>query len=1088
MTLRLTLFGPFQLCVAEDPPLHFRTNKIRALLAYLVAENGRSHTRHTLATLLWPEVTERRARQNLSQAIHRLCKTVDTSVSGLSKTHLQITRQTITVLPNSNIFCDVTAFSKRIAETHTHSHTKIRDCTTCLEKLRQAVDLYQGEFLAGFHLRDSAPFEEWLMLKREQYHSEALRALKILIQVEQAQENHTHVEQYARRLLAIEPWNEMGWQNLMLSLANQGYRSQALVQFEACQAQLWETLGVEVGGETVRIAEQIRDCAYESDGDTAQPVVSSFTPDEDFEPETAVSPTSPSHLHNLPRQMTPFFNRDDEQEKLVASLQNPQHRWVTIVGEGGVGKTRLAIEVASHLVDAFADGVWFVPLAGIQAEGEAAIQEKLVMAIANAVGFQFRGSERLQVQLIRYLSNRQALLILDNFEHLLEGGDIVKTLLERSHGLTFLCTSREPLQYQCENVLPLRGLMTPAMTPFPAAFLRDIDGWESYPSLQLFVSTAERVTFSQPELSASTLHTMSNICHWVGGNPLGIELAASWLRHMTLEEVWESLKASHHFLSTRMRDVPYRHRSIHRVFEQSWSLLNQQEQQALLRLSVFQSGFTAEAAKQVGQLSPLQLSQLVQYSLVKRTASGRYILHEVLRQFCAEQWSESERHSAQYDHMVYYLDFLARQEAVLQGTHPQEVAEQIDHDLDNIRLAWGVLLRCQEYHRLLQDIMPLSSYFQLRGYSREAKSFFQAALHSINRATNQVSVEIVALVIRELCRFQIMLAEYQTGIQMAETAVSLAQQCGDTVTEGAACIFHAEALWRQGSYQEAQDQLDKAKPIIANQMQAPLAGSFYFHQGVVFDLRGEPQEALQALRQAAQIWQLLGNRRAQATTLNSLGLVAYHQHQLTEAYHTIWQANQIQHELGNLLGQMVTAENLSLVAIHQRQFEEAETLLKDVQVLAAHTANPLSEARSFKGLGWIALERAQPQQACLLLEKSLDLFQEAGLINEQAEVWCLLGAAHLQHDAVAEAQRCLNVGLMLAQEVQNSYTECLAQLILAELYQHQAEPTLQALAACTALDLATQLQNTEFIQKAVLLKPQTEDKFFVESCAEKVFA
>ncbi|MEM7119003.1 MAG: BTAD domain-containing putative transcriptional regulator [Chloroflexota bacterium] len=244
MKIRLTLFGTFQLQVNGHPPLTLRTNKMRALLAYLAMENGRSHHRSTLAALLWPEFPEKQARRNLTQTLYRLRKVVDNVEQELSGRYLHISQQTVVVPPDDNLFCDAVAFEQRLASVAAHQHSHIEHCSTCLARLEKAVVLYQGEFLAGLHLTDSVQFTEWVTFTRERLQQKRVSAFETLLTIYTKQGDQTKREQYARQLVAIEPWLDSGWQHLLPAMAALGKRNEALELYENHRQALLNELGV----------------------------------------------------------------------------------------------------------------------------------------------------------------------------------------------------------------------------------------------------------------------------------------------------------------------------------------------------------------------------------------------------------------------------------------------------------------------------------------------------------------------------------------------------------------------------------------------------------------------------------------------------------------------------------------------------------------------------------------------------------------------------------------------------------------------------------------------------------------------------
>ena len=360
---------------------------------------------------------------------------------------------------------------------------------------------------------------------------------------------------------------------------------------------------------------------------------------------------SPSRPHNLPTSTTPFVGREVELANLAQLLAEPQVRLVTITGSGGMGKTSLALAAAAKQLEntsghtTFPHGLYFVPLTPLT---DAAA---IVPAIAEAIGFTFYEGAPPQQQLLDTLREKQLLLILDNFEHLLEGATLVDTLLQTAPGLKVLATSRERLNRQSEHLLRLAGMDFPDWeTPEDAA---------AYSAVQLFLQSARRV---QPDytLSGLDLTPIARICRLVQGLPLGIVLAAAWLELLSAAEIAQEISHSLDFLETDMADVPERQRSIRAVFDYSWRLLNAEEQTRFPRLSVFRSGFSREAAQAVTGASLRTLLALVNKSLLHRTPEGRFEIHELLRQYAAAQLAHQPEaiQFAHDQHSQYVLAFL----------------------------------------------------------------------------------------------------------------------------------------------------------------------------------------------------------------------------------------------------------------------------------------------------------------------------------------------------------------------------------------------------------------------------------------------
>ena len=303
----------------------------------------------------------------------------------------------------------------------------------------------------------------------------------------------------------------------------------------------------------------------------------------------------------------------------------------------------------------------------------------LVPTIAQAVGLTFYGEGDPQQQLLDYLHDKTLLLILDNFEHLLDGAALVSTMLAAAPGVTVLATSREALSLREEWLYPLKGMATP-----PSVYATSL---EDYEAVQLFLSHARRV---QPHFDLANEHeSVIRICQMTAGLPLAIELAASWLKGLSIAHIAQEMQRNLDFLSTTTRNVEERHRSMRAVFDQSWTLLSENERLIFARLSVFPGGFAGEAAEQVAEASFASLAALVEKSLVQMESADRFGIHELLRQYGMEQLEAYGETAATYArHSQYFAQLMLRHEAALQQPQQLETMQAIERDFENIRLAW----------------------------------------------------------------------------------------------------------------------------------------------------------------------------------------------------------------------------------------------------------------------------------------------------------------------------------------------------------------------------------------------------------------
>jgi predicted ATPase/DNA-binding SARP family transcriptional activator len=651
----------------DGQPVHVARRKALALFIYL-AVNQRPHSRDVLAALFWPDLGERQARTMLRHALAALHQAIGAH-------WLVLTEDRVAVAARPDLAVDIWQFRALLASVAAHHHPPYALCDECVAALSAAVAIAQAGFLAGFSLPDAAEFELWQLAESERVQRELATALEQLAHVHAlaGRREFTQAIEYAHRWLALDPLHEPAHRALMRFYVWSGDRAAAQQQYQECVRILATELDAAPDAETTDLYEQIR---------TGRVVEPARLP-------------SPLLAHNLPPQPTPFVGRTHELAQLATQLDNPMCRLLTVVGPGGVGKTRLAIEAARARIGSLAHGVWFIDLAPVASPD---LVPEITLRVLDAPQ---RGTNSAQRELLSYLRDKTLLLVVDNCEHLLPAADLLVEMLHEAPGLKVLATSRTRLNRREEWLQPLAGLAAPPLPELaepggnapatlpPALSPAEL---EAYDATRLFLQCVRQLRPDFQPTAQDALH-ITHICHRLEGMPLGIELAAAWIRTLPLAALVVEVDGSLGLLKSALDDAPPRQRSMSATFEHSWRLASAREQSILRQCSIFRGGFTRAAAEAVAGASLGDLQTLIDKSWVRLLPSGRYVLHELTRQFCAEKLAGEHCVAAsetvdqvRQRHCAHYSAFLHAQ--MQRMNYHQDVIDNVMQEFGNLQAAW----------------------------------------------------------------------------------------------------------------------------------------------------------------------------------------------------------------------------------------------------------------------------------------------------------------------------------------------------------------------------------------------------------------
>ncbi len=591
----------------------------------------------------------------------------------------------------------------------------------------------------------------------------------------------------------------------------------------------------------------------ESPPDTPLPAISGFQPDQ-----------GPS---TIPLQPTPLVGRNPELTAMERLFSDPQCRLLSLTGLGGIGKTRLVIEFANRQLSVFDGGVYYVPLAPIK------FAKAIVPVVADAVGFVFSGPTDPKEQIINFIGkqlSQSVLLVFDNLEHLLvpssadEVVALITEFLQRLPNVKILTTSRERLNLQGEWTYELYGLAVP-----PSDYSGGLD---DYSATALFMQSAKRVKVVF-EVSGGEKQAVIQICRLLVGIPLAIELAAAWVGVLSCQEIAQEINSNIDFLTTTMHDIPERHRSIRASFDHSWHLLSRDEQGVLSKLSVFNGGFDRYAAEQITRSSLLLLASLVSKSLIHRTESGRYDLHDVVRQFAFSHLKNDPLNQETYErHAEYYLAYIQDYEESLKSAPQQEAILQLTGEIANIRAAWRWAINHRKYVRLGQVVRSFGWYYEVTGLYREGLEQLELFAKAIRDEYqgNQVLLRTYGVIMIHQALLYFRKGEFRRAQDIYEESITLLRQIGDPSLLADPLVFLGILLHLSGDYIRSKSLMEEGLQYARSSNEKWFEAYAVYNLGYIASLMGDYEKGYEQMLFGLDLWRALGDPTYIALGLNFL--------------------------------------------------------------------------------------------------------------------------------------------------------------------------------------------------------------------------
>lgn len=866
-TLHIYLLGDFRLVYGDEPITGVDSARLQSLFAYLVLHHDAPQSRHHLAFLFWPDSSEAQAHTNLRKLVYQLRRALPDA-----DRFLQLDAQMVQWRADAPFTLDMDDFNHTLAQ------------ATSTTALQRAVDIYRGDLLLSC-------YDDWIVPERERLRQMLIEALERLVLLLEEERDYATVIQYAHRLLGHDPVHEATYRTLMRLYAASGDRAGVERTYRRCTTVLRRELAVEPSPATREAYARLRKAT----------------------PPVAES----ARRHNLPAQFTSFVGRQAEIAMVQDLLLRPDVRLVTLTGPGGVGKTRLALQAAGQLLDHFADGVTFVPLASVRIPG------LVVPAIAQAVGVRETGSQPLFESLKATLRDRRLLLVLDNFEHVRAATPYVTGLLSACPALTILITSRSRLHLSGEHEFRVPVL----------------------PQAEALALFQQRAQAAQPtfRLTDENMAAVAEICARLEGLPLALELAAARVRLLSPQALLAQLAGFMRTPGGVAYDLPTRQRTLWQAIDWSYNLLDEAEQRLFRRLAVFVGGFTLEAAAAVvsgpWSIAGESVSLPAEFGVLNRLASladknlvhqgmsmegePRLAMLETIREYALEELAASgEAAAIRQRHALFFLALAEEAAPRLKGAEQLTWLNRLESEHDNLRAAMEWLLESGAVSTAMRLAAALSRFWHIHGHYSEAQEHLQRVLAQSDAVEDDTAAR--ATVLNALGFIYVTQGNDRAARPWLEEALALSSAISDQPNIAWSLHLLACVSLHQRDYAAARSFAERALERWRELGDNWSCANSLNYVGEAALLQGDDEEAQTRYEEAATLLRQLQNRDLLAFSLRRLGQLALRRRDYSRAIALCQESLKLNVELGDKQAVAACLSGLAGVATARGQTQGSE--------------------------------------------------------------------------------------------------------------------------------------------------------------------